>query len=583
MRKLLVALLLISVCCAGTASAATLANLRGDFQLAVTSETSADLGIVDTAGDGVWNYYASSEADMDSPTADSALLISGNAGGNSIATYTGGGSWFNLPAMGAAATGFFDADPAPDSDEINAHPKQGSIDPHDRDMIVMRWTAGAGSDGIITISGSFRNPIAGQSSQLLVLVNGIILKDMNASTADISNRADFSFDASIAPGGTVDFVVTNWGGDFGSDESYVSGLIETSANPIAINDQPDSQSIFADDTAIFELAAAGVGLSYQWYQDPNGLPLVTLVDGGDISGATSNILSVANADGDDEADYYCIITDAASNTLQSDDAGLIVKRMTYSWDFDGDAVEVGGSGFDGVVSGGAVVGTTNGINGGAVEFDGVDGKMTMGNVPLTSNFAPTGFTVSYWVNPSAENGSWKTHVGKGEAGGNYCLYVGSDAAELDYHSNVWMNGDWGQHQAIHATWDYPTAQGIYAVGEWTHVVLTYDNAVMRAYADGLEVASLGTGYAYVDFDVPFELAINPFDNFFFKGMIDEVKLFNYAISKEHVADIYIAVNGGNLCIYPPALDTDGNCKVDLVELSVFASSWLECGLYPTCN
>ena len=32
------------------------------------------------------------------------------------------------------------------------------------------------------------------------------------------------------------------------------------------------------------------------------------------------------------------------------------------------------------------------------------------------------------------------------------------------------------------------------------------------------------------------------------------------------------------CIKPPVLDTNNDCKIDLVNFAVFASEWLTCGL-----
>ena len=65
---------------------------------------------------------------------------------------------------------------------------------------------------------------------------------------------------------------------------------------------PSSTIVNQGDTANFTVQATRNPM-YQWRR--NG---VDLIDGGDISGATTNTLQIANADGDDVAVYDCVIT-----------------------------------------------------------------------------------------------------------------------------------------------------------------------------------------------------------------------------------------------------------------------------------
>ena len=74
---------------------------------------------------------------------------------------------------------------------------------------------------------------------------------------------------------------------------------------------------------------------------------------------------------------------------------------------------------------------------------------------------------------------------------------------------------------------------------------------------------------------------------FYKGLMDDLRVYNYAMDKYGIADIYNDGSGKGACIetYASIYDFDKNCKVDLGDLSILATNWLSCGLYPisTCQ
>ncbi len=75
--------------------------------------------------------------------------------------------------------------------------------------------------------------------------------------------------------------------------------------------QPSSRAITAGQTAVFTITAAGdEPLSYQWQKDGG-----SLTDGGNLSGANSNSLTIANARKADAGSYVCHVSNAAGNTV----------------------------------------------------------------------------------------------------------------------------------------------------------------------------------------------------------------------------------------------------------------------------
>jgi len=88
----------------------------------------------------------------------------------------------------------------------------------------------------------------------------------------------------------------------------------------AITTQPTASTICQGATANFTIAATGTALTYQWQR--NG---VNVVDGGGISGATTNALTITGATTPNAGNYTCVILGACSPSLTSNVAALTVN------------------------------------------------------------------------------------------------------------------------------------------------------------------------------------------------------------------------------------------------------------------
>lgn len=67
----------------------------------------------------------------------------------------------------------------------------------------------------------------------------------------------------------------------------------------------------------------------------------------------------------------------------------------------------------------------------------------------------------------------------------------------------------------------------------------------------------------------------------YDGILDDIRLYNYALDATEAATLYSDVRGG-FCVDKPALDYNDDCIVDLADFAVFAQSWMECGIFPDC-
>lgn len=167
-----------------------------------------------------------------------------------------------------------------------------------------------------------------------------------------------------------------------------------------------------------------------------------------------------------------------------------------------------------------------------------------------------------------------------EADGNLLGFVRNDDALQNERASGTVNDDVWHYVVI--AWEY-----------------TSTDDTMTVFIDG---ASQGTSVydreaSFSDWQ--FDMLIGAVNSrgtvgTLFTGLIDEIEVYNYALTVDDVAIAYEGYTGEDTCVYPPALDFtgpddsnedgvfDADCVVDIYDFAYFASSWLECGLIPAC-
>ena len=184
---------------------------------------------------------------------------------------------------------------------------------------------------------------------------------------------------------------------------------------------------------------------------------------------------------------------------------------------------------------------TPGRFGQSLEFDGVADWVTVaasGELNFTS-----AMTVEAWVY-ATEAGGWRSVVFK-EAPGeirdhNYGLYSGFAAQGPGGH--VLLDG-FADNVKAHAP-------AVIVLNRWTHVATTYDGSVLRAYVDGVERAAVAAAGPINVTGGVLRIGGNSIYGDFFKGQIDEVRLYSRALSPAEIATDMSTPIGT-----PPAGDT----------------------------
>ncbi|NRQ31396.1 PKD domain-containing protein [Nonomuraea sp. NN258] len=163
----------------------------------------------------------------------------------------------------------------------------------------------------------------------------------------------------------------------------------------------------------------------------------------------------------------------------------------------------------------------------ALSFDGSSSWVT---VPDSASLRLTeGMTVEAWVRPTTL-ASWRTLVMKQHAGGfAYVLTASSDSNR--------------PHAVIHTTGeaDIGSAAAL-SLNTWSHLATTYDGTTLRLYVNGAQVGQRTAGGPMRTDNGVLRIGGNSLWGEYFHGLIDEVRIYNRALSAAQIqADMTVPI------------------------------------------
>jgi VCBS repeat-containing protein len=176
-----------------------------------------------------------------------------------------------------------------------------------------------------------------------------------------------------------------------------------------------------------------------------------------------------------------------------------------------------GRGHTGAISGAAW--STQGKFGGALSFDGVNDWVTISDTAALD--LTTGMTLEAWVLPSTLSG-WRTVLLKERSGGLvYSLYTSGDGTRPSgYVATPGEVGVVGPSSVSTTT--------------WTHLAVTYDGAMLRLFVNGTQVATRALTAPITASTGALRIGGNSVWTEFFQGRIDEVRIYNRALSAAEI-------------------------------------------------
>jgi hypothetical protein len=331
--------------------------------------------------------------------------------------------------------------------------------------------------------------------------------------------------------------------------STTNVVISVLAVQPTISQQPAAQTRFLGGSAQFNVVAAGGQLTYQW-----------LKNGTAIGNATTNPLALVGLVSGDAADYRVVVTNSAGSITSA------IAHLTVSALPAGYAGAVMG---DGPVaywrlnesSGTSMVDSynlNNGVYSGAVTqatpgliFGGADASATFNSgatingtatVPFNTSLNPSTFTVEFWANPLTTT-----------VGGQYVVALQDRAApgsprrgyavQFDNITSYAWDFTLGTNATLFTSISSPPPR--VKAGTLYHIVASYDGTTARLYVNGTLVNSLVTAYQPATTPVDLTIASRNGANYT-RAVIDDVSLYNYALSPAQVANHYALGRSGTL-------------------------------------
>ena len=161
-------------------------------------------------------------------------------------------------------------------------------------------------------------------------------------------------------------------------------------------------------------------------------------------------------------------------------------------------------------------------------FNGTNAQVTVPNA--ASLQLTTGMTLEAWVFPTTAPTGWRAVVDKNVDG--YYLMASTDNGNRPGVGATWTNGN----KNIFGT-------SVLPVNTWTHLASTYDGSTIRLFVNGVQVASRRRPAASRPRQ-RLQIGGDPYTAEYFQGLIDEVRVYNRALSAAEIqSDMDTPVSG----------------------------------------
>jgi glucose/arabinose dehydrogenase len=339
----------------------------------------------------------------------------------------------------------------------------------------------------------------------------------------------FRHDQHFHPGGSLSGVSTGTltiptsGHDFSGNTRYEIILTATDASGLS---STTSVTVFPEKVNLtFGTDPAGLAIDIDGVRKPTPLVLDSLkgfVHTINAPQQTSLGASYGFSSwSDGGAQSHSIVTPNVNSSYVAEfevtaNPGLVAA---YSFDDGSGTTAADDSGNGNLAAIGSAAWTPAGRFGSALQFDGSARAAVSDSPSLDLTEA---LTLMAWVRPAALSTYWNDVIIK-EEGAYYLLADTPDG-------NPAAGGTFHPFGPLHGAGSLP-------LNQWTHLATSYDGAFIRLYVGGVQVASQALTGPIDTTNLPLSIGGHSTDGAFFTGTIDEIRIYNRALTGSEIQQL----------------------------------------------
>ena len=139
-------------------------------------------------------------------------------------------------------------------------------------------------------------------------------------------------------------------------------------------------------------------------------------------------------------------------------------------------------------------------------------------------------TLEAWVRPTQIDSAWRDIIFKGND--NYYLMASRPTPTAS--GGIIAGGSYAESFGTSAL----------STNGWVHLATTYDGSALRLYVNGSQVSSVAKSGSILTSDNPLQLGGDSIYGQYFSGLIDEVRVYNRALSAAEIQSDMNASLGG---------------------------------------
>ena len=349
------------------------------------------------------------------------------------------------------------------------------------------------------------------------LQNGANMAGATNSTLVLSNVAHSNT-------GAYTVVVTDPGGSL----SGVPVQVLVLAPPVLVSPPPSQTDLVGSVVNLNVMVSADQPLSYQW-----------LFNGTKVAGATNSDLIFGDITRAQAGTYEVVVSNPVGVVTSTPPAVLTVvtppvcpsapSGMVAWWRGNGDTSDYAGTN-DAVFEGTAAY--APGEVGQAFSLDGVSSYLQVPNSPAW-DFATNDFSIEFWAN--------FVHILPSLVGGDESIVFLAHDEESEM-PNKWIFGLGGGELYLYINGSATGPQFLLQTpfnpqtNQWYHLSVTKASGALTIYVNGKRVSTATNNLAIPTADAP--LTIGQAEDFFMKGLMDEISIYNRALTSNEIAGIY---------------------------------------------